>query len=268
MNPLPNLRGSAQQALYPITKRVVALTKVTTFWNGSEQRFPTSLPMYDFVLPMSALLAADKLTWLNYQTSELGRASGTQVSPWIGDISLTLGATTYSNLVLMSDSISVTNTAPLQYDQSISLRQTMNYPYTVPTVGSSFPNLQFGTGSATTACAEMPFMQVTSFLTSVNDSPSGQRFSYVWYDDARPNMPNNPLHSWILSYPLLTDVDAAILENYYLGCQGKTTSFTFTDPLSGTPYSHVRFDDDSLEFRMSCPNQQTVTIHLRETFNS
>src|SRR5438067_1903304 len=102
-NPLPYLRNTSgtlnAQVLYPFDRMVSFSTKVTTFANGSEQRWALRPPFCNFDIPMNQLLAADKAAWLTFFGNVKGR--------FASDLSITLGSTTYANLTLASDDLSV-----------------------------------------------------------------------------------------------------------------------------------------------------------------
>lgn len=266
---LPYLRGTSgglnAQVLYPFTRVTSCLTGIGSFQNANEQRWVERPPLFGFQLPMTSLLTADKAAWLTFFSSSGVKGRAGQ------DLQLSLGSTTYSNLTLLSDALQVANRKPLQYDQSISLRQVIpaNFStYTPPTVGSTYPYLQFGTGSATTANSEMPFVQISTFLTSVGDSQYGPRYSYSWYDASLTNFPMGYLRIWKLSYPLLTDVDLGILETYFLGQQGRYGSFSFVDPIDGITYTHCRFDQDDLSIKYLLYGQNATELSIIQTFNS
>jgi len=258
-NPLPILRNTTgtlnAQALYPFTRVASCLTFVDQFDNGSEQRWAGRTPLFNFALSFNSLSATDKASWLTFQNTVLGRLAT--------NLTITLGATTYSNLTMMSDDLVATTRLPLLYDQQISLRQVSNYPYTVPTVGSTFPQLAFGTGGGI-AVAELPFSQANSAFTDINESVYGQRFGFGWYKTGKTNFPNVLLKSWKISYPLLTDADAATLENYFLGKQGRYATFTFVDPIDGSSNANVRFDMDDLAFRYITKNMQSTEVSLKQ----
>lgn len=258
-NALPFLYNSSgtlnAQVLYGFTRVVSCLTDVMSFQAATEQRWVSRNPLFNFAVPMASLSAADKAAWLAFFNTVKGR--------FTSDLSITLGATLYANLVLDSDALPVVNRLPTFYDQQISLHQTSNYPWTIPSVGGSYPALLFGGGSAVKV-AERPFTQVTQFFTDVSASPYGQQYAYEWYGASLTGFPTGPLHSWKLSYPLLTDADALTIETFFLGQQGRYGIFSFTDPISGTTYTKVRFASDNLAFQYLTKNQQSTELTLME----
>ena len=253
-NPLPTLRGTSAQALYPFTRKVVFNTNVQVFFNGKEQRSannPTG-PLCLLTLPMTNLKGVDKASWLAFFATVKGRG--------VTDISITLGGVTYNNLALLSDVLGQTNTQTQLYDQVVELRQVINSGWSPTTPITSFPNLSFG------AKAEQPFVQSSVFQTSVNDNPMGPRFLYSYFANAIPGFPTGPLNEWSIQYELLRDADVTTLSNLFISHQGRWGTFSFTDPISGTTYNNVRFDQDVLEFTYRTVNQVSTSIKLKETF--
>ncbi len=257
-SPLPYLRNTTgtlnAQVLYPFTRTVEFMTTVNTFANGSEQRWPERPPLYTFALAMSMLNTTDKAAWLSFFNSQKGRFQT--------NLQITLSSTTYSNLALMSDDLAQTNDRGLLYNQQVNLRQVSNYPWTAPSVGTSFPTLSFG------SVAEYPLTDTSSFMSDVNESPLGPRFVWSWYGSSLTNFPTGYLKAWRLSYPLISDADRATLETYFLGQQGRYGSFSFTSPIDSTTYSHVRFASDSLAIKHLTKNQQSTEITLIQTNGS
>lgn len=253
--PLPGLRGTSQQALYPFTRIVSCSTTVNTFFNGSEQRWANRVPLYNFILPMNVLNATDKSSWLTLHAEAKGEFEQ--------NLTLTLGSTTYSNLALMSDDIVQTNSRTILFDQEIHLRQTLTpASYTPPSVGTSFPTFSWG------GVAEMPYSQVSSFLTNMTDQPSGPRYAIALYNGGWTNFPSTYLRSWRITFPLLEQTDMNTLENFFLGVQGRLTSFSFTDPLDSTTYNNCRFDQDELQIQYLTLNQFSTEITIKQTYNS
>ena len=267
-SPLPILRNTTgtfnAQVLYPFTRTVRFRTTVNSFMSGAEQRWPNTPPLYDFVLPMTALESADKAAWLSFfsNAAQVGRF-GT-----IG--SITIGSTTYSNLTLLSDDLSVSNPSSRIFNQQVELRQvngypwtpTSGYPWSPPASGLTYPTFSFG------GVAEQPFTQVTRYLTSVGDNPNGPRYTYQWYQNSLPNMPTGSLRSWKISYGLLSQADMDTLEGFFTTVMGMAYSFSFTDPLTGSPLTGVRFENDSLEVHYVCPNQFSTSVSLIQTNGS
>ncbi len=258
-NPLPILRNTTgtlnAQVLYGFTRTVSHLTTVRTFMNGVEQRWASRpAPLFSFTLPMQSLRTADKTSWLTFLNSVKGRQAQ--------DLTLSLGATAYANLTMMADDLGFTVSKVLQYDQQVNLRQVLNYPYTPPAAASAFPTFSWG-GSV-----QMPFGQSTGFLSNLNESAYGPRFVMAYYGASLTGFPTGALKKWRIAYPVMPDADAATLETFVLGQQGRLGSFDFTDPVDSTTYHHVRIDQDDIEFKYIAFGQQSTSISLRQTNNS
>lgn len=251
-NPLPTLRLTAQQALYPFVRNITFQTVVNQFAGAQEQRWPSRPPLFTFDMPMSTLAKADRDTWLSFFTARNGR--------FTQDLTLTLGSTTYSNLTLMSDDFGQVLKVALLFDQQVSLRQVRNGTWTPPAVGTTFPNLT-GLG----AVAEMPYTPTAVELTGISDNPSGPRFAFSYYGAALTNFPSAALHKITIEYPLLSDAGALDLENFFISVQGKAYTFDFPEPISGTTLHNMRFDMDTLAMKYITKNQNSTKIVLVQT---
>lgn len=219
---------------------------------------PMRAPLYQFTIPLSNIMTTDQSAWLTLFTNEKGRFGQ--------DMQITVGGVTYSNLALTSDDLTQTaiTTSGMVFNQQVALRQVSNSSWTPPSAGTTYPSFSWS------GVAQYPYGTVTTFYTSVNDNPTGPRYAFPWYANPSPltNFPTVPLKRWRISYPLMTDADLATLENFFVSVQGRWISFSFTDPITGTPYSHVRFDDDILSIRYLAPNQSSVEVVLKQTYNS
>jgi hypothetical protein len=254
MTAIPSLRGTSSQNLYPFVKTIKFNTKVSVFANGSEQRFAGQPPLVSIEIPMEKLRQGDVNTWISFFNSTKGRGT-----PNLQD---TIGGVAFNDLVLESDVLRQTNTESLLFKQQIKLRQVRNSTWSPPSPPVFYPTLSFG------GVAEQPFDQDTEFLTDVNQNEFGPQYQYSYYSSGLSVYPNSPLKSWKISYGLLTDADIVLLENMFVSTQGRLYSFTFTDPLSGTSYQHVRMDQDQLSIRHLTVNQKSTEITLRQTYNS
>ncbi len=259
-NPLPYLRNTSgglnAQVLYPFTRVVSCLTMVNKFQTAAEQRWVQRVPLFHFELGMNNLREADRASWVTFFNTQKGMLNQ--------DLVITLGSTVYSNLTLLSDELLAVTSRPVLYDQRINLRQVANYPWTVPTVGGTYPTLTYGAGSPSVV-AELPFSYGQNFKTDVSDSPYGQRYAFGWYATGLTGMPTTSLKMWRLVYPLLTDVDLATIESFFLGKQGRYKLFDFINPIDGVTYSNVRFDMDELAIRYLTVNQNSLELVLRQT---
>ena len=261
-NILPYLRNTSgslnAQCLFPFEREVQFLTTVNCFFNGAEQRWPNRPPLATFSLPMSNLLTTDKAAWLSFFNTVQGRRfQDLQIT-----LTNTLGSVTYNNLGLMSDTLNQTNHAALLYNLQVNLRQFSNSAWMPPTAPTVYPTLSFG------GVAQQPFSQIFTFLVSANESVFGPRFAYSWYGSSLSNFPSGYLRMWRINYALLTETDLATLETFFLGVQGRYLSFSFTDPIDGNTYTHVRLDSDALKIKHITRNQVSTEVVLRQTNGS
>lgn len=252
-NILPSLRGTSKQGLYPYVRRVKFSTTVNTFVNATEQRQPNQPQLYEFDLPMSSLLPADKASWLTFFEGVEGRFEQ--------NLQVTLNGVTYNNLTLLMDDLTVTNNAAQLFEQTIRMRMVSNSPSVVSPV-STFPTFSFG------ATCQQPFIQSTNYQTGVNDNEYGERFAFAYWDASLSGFPSTFLRRWKINYPLMTDADMALLETFFIGHYGMWISFSFTDPLDQVTYTHVRFGMDTLEVHAITKNQWATSITLVQTNNS
>jgi hypothetical protein len=249
---LPGVLGTSVQALYPVTRTVSFATRVQRFSDATEQRWMLRPPMMKLSLPYASLLAADKNSQLSFFASQKGRFDTT--------ISVTLGASTWNNMTLLSDVFSVRNGKPLQYDTQIDLRQTKNsgYVWSAPS-SPSFPVL-----SAGVRC-QMPFTQTSRYLTMVNDQETGPRYSEAFYGAGFSKFPAAALKEWTLEYPHLTDADAATLESFAMTVGGRFYAFALIDPLDGSSHPKCRLGSDDFTLRYNGVNDVSLTLQIVET---
>lgn len=272
-NALPNLYNTpleaiyATQVKYPFTRSWVYSTVVHKFGNGSEQRMPNSVPLATLSLPFSNLGIKDITNWVSFFNLVKGQFSNNIAVFFNPTPSNLVGGPYIYNLSLDSDDLNVIARSPGAFDQTVTLKQVLNSGWAQPPTPSQYPSFKFATG-APIASAEYPFQQTTRFATQQNISEFGPQYSYALYNAGLTNFPTGPLHSWKLTYPLLTDEDALTLENFFLGVMGRCYSFTFTDPITMLTYTNVRMDQDTLSLQSLTVNQVSTAVTLVETFGS
>jgi len=250
---LPLVRVSAQ-ALYPVTRRVEFLTDVAIATDFTEQRSKARPPLTRFVFPYTQINATDLATMRSFLESQKG--------PFDTSWSVTLGATTYSNLVLEDDAFSATEAASTQTTYSFTLRarQVKNPGYTCGSPGAAFPALANGLRT------QLPYTQLRRYAVMKNDNPlSGNAFRWTWFGGGLTGFPTGSLHGWVLSFPVLSDADLSTIETHFRNNWGRYGTFTFRDPESGTDYTKCRYDQDALEIVHSQPNVNSLTLRVMET---
>lgn len=165
----------------------------------------------------------------------------------------------YRNMALEQDTLPMTEREPKLYNFTLTARQTANRTFTLPTAGSSYPNLAIGLN------AQLPYTRIERYAVLRNDNVFGPRYSWAWIGGGLAGFPGNALHGWQLDYAVLTDADLATLENFFMGCWGQFQSFSFTDPDNAVTYSDVRFDSDSLEIHHESIGVSSLLVRLVET---
>lgn len=101
----------------------------------------------------------------------------------------------------------------------------------------------------------LPYERIREFRNVHNDMEHGQRYSF--------NLRSTPLMRWRIQY-VVSDADLATLETFWNDRAGAYESFEFTDPENATYYPTVRFDQETLEIDHAGPNENRVTVALRE----
>ena len=94
-----------------------------------------------------------------------------------------------------------------------------------------FPSLNTG------ALAQYPLGRSTSYRTVVTRFVDGtqQRFREM----------NSPLKRWIVQLEKLNSAEAGVLEEFFYDQQGRSGTFSFTDPVDGIEYPNCVFEEDS-----------------------
>ena len=97
---------------------------------------------------------------------------------------------------------------------------------------ASFPKLK------TDVVAQYPVVRESRFSTVVKRylDNSEQRFRDV----------RGVRRRWVVALGKLNESEAAALMNFFVGQQGRSTSFDFDDPWTATTISGCRFEDDRL----------------------
>lgn len=234
-NPLSTVRGTTQQALYPVTRSVEFLTRVKIAANGSEQRFVVRGPLAKFTLPYSELVkldAANQELWFENARGMFDRT-----------ISLTLDGIQYDHLALTQDTFTSTIRQKFLYDTQIQLRQIKNPSWVPAPAPSAFPTFANGLR------AQYPYTRTLRYATWLNELETGMRYPLSSYGGPFDNFPLGGLNSWKIDYPVLTDPDLSTLETFFMACQGRYRRFSFTDPDTSIVHPNCRLDQDSLDLR-------------------
>lgn len=255
-NPVATVRGTTKQILYPFTRWNEFVCRVTQASNGSEQRFVVRPPLARFSLPYSNLQIADVASQQTQFNNALGK--------FTQQITLTLDSTTYTNLTFQQDTFESVIRETALYNTQLTLRQTQNPTWVPPTAPTAYPVLSSGLS------AMMPVTSGLRYITWTNDQEAGQHFALSSYGGVFANFPTTALPYWKLDYPVMTEVDLATLENFFLACQGRYNTFAFTDPVTSIVYPNCRLDSDSFEVRYLGPrpggHQVSTSLAVTQTF--
>src|SRR5678815_3603321 len=231
----PLIRNGLGSALYGFTRRVVYNTIISQGANGTEQRAKGHAPLSSFVLPYTNLIPAEVTLIRSFFNSQKGQFDST----W----SLTLGATTYTNLCFEDDDLSFNEQDSMLYSSTLRCRQTENPGVAIPAAASDFPSFDVG------LVAQRPYTQIRRFYTLKNDNPSGERYAYSLFGGGLAGFPTGALLGWTLEFPELSDANLLTLETFFRGKSGRYGSFNFTDPDNATRAANCRFGNDVLEIK-------------------
>jgi len=230
------------------------MTDIAQMGDFSEQRMKMRGPLFNFELKYRRLPFTDVQSIQTWQATIKGMFDKT--------VSITLESTTWSNLTLMEDVHVFREDSPGLYSVEFILRQTQNRSYPVPSVGSSFPTLPIG------IVTQLPWGSGIKYSTSYNDNPTGQRYPLAWLGGGFSGLPSVGLRSWQLNFPVISEAELAILENYFVGQSGMWGSFSFTDPNTATVYSHCRFGSDTMSIVYQSPGIVSTQLVIEQTNNS
>lgn len=253
---LPVIRGTSA-ALYPFTMTVTFRTIVGRWQSGSEQRsIANPGALIEFSLPYAQLTQAQKDTVEAAITAAQGQ--------FAANITLTLGATTYTNLSLDSDDFAALTTNPTRWSGPLKVSQPITQNLSPGTPGLAFPTLANG------AIGIMPYTQGEFFQTVVQKTPSGTKYVTPEFGGGFSGYPTGALRRWIFDEHMLTDADAATRLAHFIANWGKAYAFDYTDeygtlygPGSGRGSTH--YSSDSLTFVYNGVNDTDVRIELEIT---
>lgn len=115
---------------------------------------------------------------------------------------------------------------------------------------AAFPILRTG------AIAQYPVTKALTFATRVYRFLDGTEQRYREYAA--------PVRRWVVRLNLLTDVEVAALDTFYLAQQGGAGTFEFTDPWDGTVYPNCFFDNDTLAFQALDEGRAQANVVIRQ----
>ena len=106
---------------------------------------------------------------------------------------------------------------------------------------------------------------------AVAQYPLKTTFNYkadiVWFlDGSEQRFRNSPsvLHQWEIDLAKLDETEMASIEEFFLGNEGPTLSFSFTDPSTNDVYPNCSVSNSELALTFSGPLSGSTTVVIRE----
>jgi hypothetical protein len=115
---------------------------------------------------------------------------------------------------------------------------------------ASFPTLKTG------AIAQYPSDRTTQISSQVYRFMDGREQRFLAY--------GLPLHRWQLRLDLLDEGELSTLEDFFASEEGRSGSFSFTDPWDGTVYPNCSFASDTFSAESKGPQQGATQLTIRE----
>jgi hypothetical protein len=115
---------------------------------------------------------------------------------------------------------------------------------------ATFPSLKTG------AVAQYPLKTAFNYQADI-----------VWFlDGSEQRFRNSPsvLHQWEIDLAKLDETELAVIEQFFLGNQGPTLSFSFQDPETNDVYPSCSVSPTELALTFSGPLSGSTTILIRE----
>lgn len=236
--------SNGQVCMYPVQRSVSVATKVIRFANDTQQRFQTAPILNAWVLEYRSLTWANLSTLRTFFQTQKGQFDKSWTFPFDG--------TSYTAMTFDQDDFTYTETAEAinRYSVSLRCRQVAKSGSYSSGLSAVFPSIRTG------VVTQLPFSTSERFKTFKVDMDSGQRYTYA----ARAN----PRRAWTLEFPALTNSELLTLMNFFLSMNGPLSTFSFTDPTTGSTYTTVRFADDTFTARYLSANVRAARVELEE----
>jgi hypothetical protein len=74
----------------------------------------------------------------------------------------------------------------------------------------------------------------------------------------------DPLRRWLVRLDLLDEAELARLQTFFAAEQGRSGSFSFTDPWDDEEYADCSLDQDSFEFELMGEMRATAVLVVRQ----
>jgi hypothetical protein len=244
---LPPVRGTAP-ALYPLNRGLNLDVAIVRFMNGAEQRWKRHAPLNSFGLHYARLNFTDASALNTFLT---GTAQGMFNSTW----SITLGADTYNNLGLDTDTWTIRNDR--RYSLELKCSQTQNAP-TIPALVGSYPLMTSG------AVCSYPYDNSPQEKTLCGKNPNGPRYATGYYGFGLAGYPTDALNNLTLAYTNVSDADLATYIDWFLAAGGAWSTFAYADPTGPDVIPKCRFDQASLDITYLQKNASSFSVKLAQ----
>lgn len=231
---------------YPLTMRVLTLTRVYESPSGARQRHAVRAPMVEFTMNLSKLVAADAAAVDAFFDSQKGAFDST----W----TLTFNSRTFTGMRFAADEIRWTEDLPGRYSATLSASGM----YTLPATVAALPALASG------AVTRLGWSKARKFETSFTDMESGSRHALALRGGGFTAYPSTPALSWKLEYRGVTEALAFEVADRFATANGRYAGFSFTDPDDATVYSDVHFAVDVLEVNFRGYANASVTVEMEK----
>ncbi len=218
---------------------------IQQFRSGAEQRYAISGLLNSFTIGLSDLSWSEVEDLRAFWILQKGAFDPL----WSIDVTdpNTTSVRPYLHMAFNGDEFSLSETKPSRYSLSLEAVQTVGETVMVsPAV--AYPPL------ATGAKWQLPSTSAWKFKTDRNDLEAGKRVSYYAWPE--------PLRTWRLEYPLITDTELATITAFYLRQGGPVHAFAFVDPDLVETFGNCRFAAGGIQItrrRRDC-NKLSLTV--------
>jgi hypothetical protein len=115
---------------------------------------------------------------------------------------------------------------------------------------ANFPTLSTG------AVAQYPSDRTLQFSTQAFRFLDGSEQRFQGYGSA--------LRQWSIRLDLLDETELINLQSFLASEEGRSGSFSFTDPFDGTVYSNCSFGKDTLALQFAGPQKGVTQVTVRQ----
>jgi len=115
---------------------------------------------------------------------------------------------------------------------------------------ANFPALKTG------AYAQYPSDRTQGFSTAAYRFLDGSEQRFAHY--------GSPLRRWTLRFDLLDEGELVAVEQFFVAQEGRSGTFSFTDPFDGTVCPNCSFDADTGSFAFAGAGRGAAILVIRE----